>query len=387
MPIDLQDMVSRLNSESYSGEERDGYSDGQGVYRFSNGIVYTGNLYEGMFDGDGTLAFAQGGKFIAKWDKGKLVHGTYYYDDELQYFSKDWSYATDADRRFWTGIQNGIILADEPQLTDKNPPMWIPVGTHDVGNGYFDPLDGMLYKYNGQTDRKPTEAEAAWAVRKCRIGVAEVEEEEEVGELQFSEEDEEYDDSDYDEGDEGDEGDDEYESDEEEQDVPLASDRTQVKNMVNNVMEETLGEPYTTRSTKDRRDVIENFVDDVLFETTGVKFSRVSSPALTSGPESLEAKASELVDGVLEEVLRPNTAVVVGAFVDSVLEEVVAGASVDSVLEEVVAGALVDSVLEEVVVGALVDSAVDQALESSMSATRALVEGFVEEVFDEVTAS
>jgi len=356
MPIDLADMVSRLNAESYSGEERDGYSDGEGVYQFSNGIVYTGKLYEGMFDGDGTLAFAQGGKFIAKWDKGKLMYGTYYFDDNLQYFTSDWTYSTDADRRFWTGIQNGIILADEPQLTDKNPPMWIPVGTHDVGDGYYDPLDNTLYKYNGNAkDQRPTEAEAAWAVRKCRIGVAEVdddEEEEEVSEVQFEEESEDYESEESDEGDEEYETEDDEEEEEEEEELPPPpeSDRTITRKLVHVVIEEAISEPTPLTTTSEG--YVAQMIEEVFSELDGIHTTRsevvsglvegVIDDALTTHAadtmidETSTQLATSLVDGVLDELdlsprpetsgERPETSAstmdrLASALVDEVLEK------------------------------------------------------------------
>lgn len=171
MSIDLRDMMTRLNGEAYEGGIEDGFPNGKGVYVFSSGILYNGQLMEGMFDGEGTLTFPQGGQFKAKWKQGHLDNGTYFYDDELKYSTEDWVYCTDADRRFWTGIQRGIALADEPQLTDKSPPMWIPASSFDVGDGYYDPLDNNVYSYDGVLLRPASKEEATWAVRKCRIGV------------------------------------------------------------------------------------------------------------------------------------------------------------------------------------------------------------------------
>lgn len=133
--MDVNDLLKRMNGSFFQGENKDGYPTGQGTYTFANGTVYTGTFSEGMFNGEGTLAFPKGGKFIATWSLGKLIKGTYYFDDELEYEPKDWKYATDADRRFWTEIQNGISLGDMPQLTDRTPSMWIPKGTYDIGEG------------------------------------------------------------------------------------------------------------------------------------------------------------------------------------------------------------------------------------------------------------
>lgn len=171
MSIVLQDMVRRLNNETYDGEERDGFPHGKGVYRFSNGIIYSGRMFEGAFDEKGTLAFPKGGKFVAKWHDGALDKGTYYYHDDLEFNTDEWQYGTDGDRRFWSEIQNGIKVAQKPQFVDKDPSMWIPPNTYDVGNGYFDPQDGNVMSYSGSQDHTASKEEAAWAMLKCRIGV------------------------------------------------------------------------------------------------------------------------------------------------------------------------------------------------------------------------
>jgi hypothetical protein len=89
------------------------------------GITYEGNFQEGSFDGAGTMFFPKnesgggGGRFVAKWKNGKLVKGTYFFEDDLEYRNKDWQYCTNADRRFWTEIQHGIQIADQPQLKNN----------------------------------------------------------------------------------------------------------------------------------------------------------------------------------------------------------------------------------------------------------------------------
>lgn len=89
------------------------------------GITYEGNFLEGSFDGAGTMFFPKnesgggGGRFVAKWKNGKLVKGTYFFEDDLEYKNKDWQYCTSADRRFWTEIQHGIQIADQPRLKNN----------------------------------------------------------------------------------------------------------------------------------------------------------------------------------------------------------------------------------------------------------------------------
>jgi hypothetical protein len=38
-------------------------------------VVYEGNFDKGEFHGDGTLIYPSGGRYVAKWDKGKLIEG------------------------------------------------------------------------------------------------------------------------------------------------------------------------------------------------------------------------------------------------------------------------------------------------------------------------
>ena len=143
--MDIPDMLSRLNGHGYKGKQLNGYPHEQGEYTFPNKTVYKGDFREGMFDGQGTLFFPNGGKFEARWAAGRLLKGTYFFKDNLEYKRTNWKYATDADRRFWTEIQTGIKLNDVPKLTDNEEPA-IPKGAFDVGNGYVDSR-GELFRY------------------------------------------------------------------------------------------------------------------------------------------------------------------------------------------------------------------------------------------------
>lgn len=128
-----------------------------------------------MFDGAGTLTFPNGARFVATWNRGKLVDGVYYFHDKLEYQPKNWQYCTDADRRFWSEQQFGIQFCEFPQLTDsgEQDTKAIPYGTYDIGDSYLDPKDNKLYHYDGTYYRDPTPEELAWAKRKARIGLDE----------------------------------------------------------------------------------------------------------------------------------------------------------------------------------------------------------------------
>jgi hypothetical protein len=386
MPIEIKDMVSRLNAETYTGEQADGYANGQGIYRFSNGIVYTGKLYEGMFNEEGTLKFPQGGKFVAKWNKGKLVNGTYFYHDELKYSTQDWSYCTDADRRFWTGIQHGIELADAPQLTDKQPSMWIPAEAYETGDGYYDPLDNNVYTYEGKVQRQPSEKEMAWAIRKCRIGVGE-------DDKSVSQEEEGEEEMDYDvESEEEEESESEYSESEDELDDALQGDadsgaRTRpgtafstVAEWVDDVFEEIFDMQLSERS------YVNKVVDDVFNNTIGDAENTTIGDAKNNTSGDAETTASTNTTS------RPgtSTSMIAKDFVDEIVDDALKGpATVDNLTSEqkdLLAGEVVDSVLEQALGG---EAKVTTSAGTSVLGTqsRELATAVVNEVFEALELS
>lgn len=104
------DLLRRLNGNFFDGKLKDNNPTDVGKYTFSNGTLYHGKFKEGTFDGKGTLYFPKGGKFVATWKAGRLIKGTYFYEDNLKYEPVEWKYCTDSDRRFWTECQGGIRL-------------------------------------------------------------------------------------------------------------------------------------------------------------------------------------------------------------------------------------------------------------------------------------
>jgi hypothetical protein len=144
------DLLRRLNGHHHKGQKVDLQPNGPGEFTFRSGTIYTGNFVEGMFDGAGTLTFPDGARFVATWSLGKLVDGTYYFADKLEYAPKNWQYCTDADRRFWSEQQFGIQFGEFPQLTDSGETNTkaIPYGTYDTGDAYLDPKDNKLYNYD-----------------------------------------------------------------------------------------------------------------------------------------------------------------------------------------------------------------------------------------------
>ncbi len=126
--IPLSSLLDRLNGHCLQGDVdpnqllrgTSSVVHGKGKYRFPSGLIYEGEFQDSMFDGEGTLFFPNdGGRFVGAWKRGKLVHGKYFFQDNLEYRPENWQYCTDGDRRFWTEIQNGIRIADAPALSDK----------------------------------------------------------------------------------------------------------------------------------------------------------------------------------------------------------------------------------------------------------------------------
>ncbi len=75
--------------DSYTGDFKNGYPDGQGKYVWRNGSTYVGSWKNGFFEGEGTLhkmnldntdsdivlnGFWKKGKYIGKYEKPYLVH-------------------------------------------------------------------------------------------------------------------------------------------------------------------------------------------------------------------------------------------------------------------------------------------------------------------------
>eukprot|EP00823_Brevimastigomonas_motovehiculus_P005881 TRINITY_DN453_c0_g1_i1.p1 TRINITY_DN453_c0_g1~~TRINITY_DN453_c0_g1_i1.p1 ORF type:complete len:203 (+),score=67.13 TRINITY_DN453_c0_g1_i1:215-823(+) len=173
----MKDILPRLNGSSFEsdskGKGKDIHVQGQnGEYTCSTGTVYKGAFYEGTFDGEGTLYFPSGGRYVGVWKLGRLMKGTYFFDDNLEYSEENWKYCSQSDRRFWTEVQHGIRLSEQPQLTDKEPSPVLAASTYDVGDGIYDPSDNKIHSYDHRvTLRVPTQNEIEWANTRCRVGL------------------------------------------------------------------------------------------------------------------------------------------------------------------------------------------------------------------------
>lgn len=183
--------MSKWSGSSYTGPVANGWEEGIGSHKFPNGVVYEGNFKKGEFDGEGTLIYPNGvsdlpviskGRYVAKWDRGKLIEGKYFFFDDLEYIAKDkqpeckaakvakWDYCTDKNRQFYTEISKGTLRPDGLTLlsNDIKGLRSIPEGTYDIGDGYYDPVKRVICEYDSNFKRDLNEGEEQWIVEKCR---------------------------------------------------------------------------------------------------------------------------------------------------------------------------------------------------------------------------
>uniref|UniRef100_A0A673BHL9 MORN repeat-containing protein 5 n=1 Tax=Sphaeramia orbicularis TaxID=375764 RepID=A0A673BHL9_9TELE len=139
-----------------------------GTYTFPSETKYVGEMKNGMFHGKGVLHFPNGSKYDATWENGIAKQGKFTFADGLQYQEEDWDYCDGYDRCFYSERCNGLRPAGESQLTDRHPPLVIPDGCYDCGDGFYDPSSRVVTSYTGGFLRNADDAEHAWIVRTCR---------------------------------------------------------------------------------------------------------------------------------------------------------------------------------------------------------------------------
>mmetsp|Transcript_14127 Transcript_14127/g.29813 ORF Transcript_14127/g.29813 Transcript_14127/m.29813 type:complete len:165 (+) Transcript_14127:475-969(+) len=158
----------------YEGEMKNGRMEGKGKYTFPSGTVYVGQFLDGEFHGEGTLEYPGCGEYRATWKHGKVVEGHYVFSDGLKYTDPaegEWDYCVaNGDRRFYSEHVSSLRPAGDSQLTDAHPPVRIPAGTYDTGDGYFHEAEQKVYDYDGNFLREPSAEEAKWIATKCRMG-------------------------------------------------------------------------------------------------------------------------------------------------------------------------------------------------------------------------
>jgi len=156
---------------TYKGSVKNGWYSGEGVYEFANGTRYEGQFVRGEFHGKGVLIYGNGGKYSGTFHRGTAVQGQYKFADGLSYTDRNWSYLSQADRRFYSETSGGLNPAGRTKLTDNDAIPPVPFQMYDTGEGFFDAETKILYDYS----LKPTQTtlskeEIAWVLTHCRKG-------------------------------------------------------------------------------------------------------------------------------------------------------------------------------------------------------------------------
>ncbi|EPT31267.1 MORN repeat-containing protein [Toxoplasma gondii ME49] len=148
---------------SFTGETRNGWFEGNGRYRFANGVVYVGHFRKGDFHGEGELIYPNGGRYKATWIRGKATNGKYIFNDDLEYKVNDWDYITPADRRFYAEKVGGFRPQGIALQTNQGQAESIPYGTYNTGDGFFERTSKRIHTYDGaHVVAEPEAAEVTW---------------------------------------------------------------------------------------------------------------------------------------------------------------------------------------------------------------------------------
>lgn len=83
------------HGNTYVGQFKGGYYEGQGVATFANGDMYNGSFHDGAMNGFGTMIYADGSKYVGEWsfndkegqgkdydENGKLIYSGEFYNGE-----------------------------------------------------------------------------------------------------------------------------------------------------------------------------------------------------------------------------------------------------------------------------------------------------------------
>lgn len=123
---------SMQGNYGYTGELKDGFPDGFGVYRYDDGSVYEGDFKQGNFEGAGRLVLKTGKEYIGDFKNGKL-------NGKCSINNGDWKYV---------GECVDDEMHGEGELHIK---FYYYVGTFEhnqpKGEGYVTGISGNKYKF------------------------------------------------------------------------------------------------------------------------------------------------------------------------------------------------------------------------------------------------
>mmetsp|Transcript_71897 Transcript_71897/g.222083 ORF Transcript_71897/g.222083 Transcript_71897/m.222083 type:complete len:188 (-) Transcript_71897:49-612(-) len=163
--------MSTWSGTKYDGPEKNEWYEGEGKFKFPNGVVYEGQFRKGEFHGQGALVYPNGGRYQATWERGYAVEGKYLFNDGLLYEDRNWQYVSQGDRRFYTEVLEGLQPAGQTLLTNEKVPPPIPKGAYDYGSGYYDPVSEQIISYDGkEVLGYVADEEQRWIKDHCRKG-------------------------------------------------------------------------------------------------------------------------------------------------------------------------------------------------------------------------
>ncbi|KAM3186189.1 hypothetical protein ACTXT7_004824 [Hymenolepis weldensis] len=143
--------------------------EGMGKYKLPSGTIYEGEMKDGMYHGSGKIIFSDGGIYIGTFSNGYPVSGSYQFPDGLVFSEDNWQYCDGYDRRFESEIKHGLNAPGEEKLTD-GPTMQIPPKSYDVGDGFYDPENHIVFDYQMRFLRNADVAEHEWTTKYGRKG-------------------------------------------------------------------------------------------------------------------------------------------------------------------------------------------------------------------------
>jgi len=143
----------------------------KGRYDHPTGSTLESEFLNGHFHTQkhfGMVSYPRGDTFEGEWEEGRYKTGQITFCDGLKFSSSNWKYCEPPDRRFKVERYYGIKPAGRTLFSDQNPPPHIPPGMYDVGDGYYNPKNGDVRRYDGILQRRATGGECRWIQQNCR---------------------------------------------------------------------------------------------------------------------------------------------------------------------------------------------------------------------------